>query len=80
MSDGEYTNDVRDQLRTRCLDLQTKEAFLGIPEAHERAFEHDEGIFWCDRTSEVLGPDDQPVCAKACGKPGRSCYTPPVSF
>ena len=80
MSDGEYTNEVRASLRTRCLDLQTKEAFLGIPEPHERAFAHDEGIYWCDRTSDVLGPDGEPVCPKACGEPGRACYTPPVAL
>ena len=80
MSDGKYTDDVRAALRTRCIDLLTKEAFLGIPEAHEQAFAHDEGIFWCDRTSESIGPDGEPVCAKVCGKPGRGCYTPPVSL
>lgn len=80
MNDGDYARDVRAQLRTRCLNLLTKEAFLGLPEAHERPFPHDEGIFWCDRTSECLGPDGEEVCVQACAKPGRTCYEPPIQL
>ena len=80
MQDGDYTREVLDALRTRCLNLQTKEAFLGIPEAHERPMGDDEGIFWCELTDGMLGPDGNDVCAKACGKPGRSCYEGPVQL
>ncbi|MDA1193732.1 MAG: hypothetical protein O2894_00960 [Planctomycetota bacterium] len=78
MNDGDYTRSLRAALRTRCAYLLTKEAFLGLPEPHERPFAHDEGIFWCDRTSAVLGPDGSQVCARACGAPGRDCYESPT--
>ncbi len=80
MNDGDYTRDVQAALRKRCLNLVTKESFLGIPEAHEQPFAHDEGIFWCDKTGEVLGPDGSEVCARVCGQPGRGCYEGPVSL
>jgi len=80
MNDGDYTREVRAQLRTRCLNLLTKESFLGLPEAHEQPFPHDEGIFWCDKTGEVLGPDGSEVCSKACAQPGRACFEGPPAL
>lgn len=73
-----YADDVRAALRTRCVHLCTKEQFIGIPSEHEQAFEADEPIFWCDKTSEPLGPDGASACGNACGGPGRPCYEPPV--
>lgn len=76
--DGEYARRVEHALRTRCVHLLTKEAFLGLPEPHEREFEADGPIWWCDRTSEALGPDGEAACAEDCHGPGRTCYEPPV--
>ena len=76
--DGEYANEVREELRTRCIHLLTKEAFLEIPADHEKQFEADEPIWWCDKTSEVLGPDGSEACRKDCHGPGRACYERPI--
>lgn len=73
-----YADDVRAELRTRCVHLRTKEQFVGIPSEHETAFEADDAIFWCDQTSEALGPDGGTACGGSCGAPGRRCYEPPV--
>lgn len=73
-----YADEVRAALRTRCIHLRTKEQFVGIPAEHEQAFEADDAIFWCDQTSEALGPDGGSACGGDCGAPGRSCYEPPV--
>ena len=35
--DGEYANEVREELRTRCIHLLTKEAFLEIPAAEKQS-------------------------------------------
>jgi hypothetical protein len=35
----------------------------------------DTRVFFCVRTFEALGPDDQPVSPDRCA-PGRSCYCP----
>ena len=78
--DGRYTREVHEALRVRCLHLLTKEAFTGIPEANEVGFEADGAIFWCDRSGQALGPDGSQVCARACARPGRTCYEPPVSL
>jgi hypothetical protein len=76
--DGAYTRRVEQQLRVRCLHLRTKEAFTGLPSAHEREFEADGPVWWCDRTGEALGPDGSQACTDDCHGPGRSCYEPPV--
>lgn len=76
--DGEYARRVEKELRTRCVHLLTKEAFLGPPEDHEREFEADDPIWWCDRTSEPLGPDGREACAESCRDGRRPCYEPPV--
>ena len=76
--DGDYAKEVRDELRTRCLHLLTKEAFLEIPSDSERAFQADEPIWWCDKTGDPLGPDGSEACRKDCHGPGRSCYQGPI--
>ena len=73
-----YADEVRAAMKTRCVHLRTKEQFVGVPSEHEQAFEADDAIFWCDRTSEALGPDGGSACGHECGKPGRRCYEPPV--
>jgi hypothetical protein len=36
------------------------------------------GNYWCGRTHEAFGPDNQPVSKAGCC-PGRSCYAgPPI--
>lgn len=73
-----YADEVRAQLRVRCVHLVTKEAFVGVPSEHEQAFEADGPIWWCDRTSEAMGPDG---CAadESCHAPcNRTCFEPPV--
>jgi hypothetical protein len=76
--DGGYAREVEGELRTRCIHLLTKEAFVGIPSEHERPFEGDEPAWWCDRTGEALGPDGSPVCRADCHGPWRGCYEAPI--
>lgn len=78
LPEGAYAADVRAQRRTRCLHLMTKEAFTGIPSAHEKPFGLDEPLWWCDRTQRALGPDGSAACRDACHGPGRACYVPPI--
>ena len=76
--DGAYAEEVRAAMRTRCVHLRTKEQFVGIPSDHERPFEADDAIFWCDRTFEALGPDGEAACSRECAAPGRTCYDAPI--
>ena len=75
---GEYTADVRAQMRTRCVNLLTKEVFTGLPAEHEKPFGLDEPLWWCDRTGRALGPDGSAACREGCHAPGRTCYIPPI--
>jgi len=76
--DGDYTRAVQSELRVRCVHLMTKEAFLALPAAHEREFEADDPIWWCDKSGAALGPDGSEVCRAACHGATRSCYEGPV--
>lgn len=33
----------------------------------------DTATYWCDKTAESFGPDDQPGAPELC-QPGRACY------
>ncbi len=77
---GEYTRKLLEELRVRCIHLTTKEQFVGLPEDHEQDFPADEPIWWCGRTSEVLGPDGSEACREHCHQPGRDCYEGPVQL
>ena len=73
-----YAERVREQLRTRCIHLLTKEAFVGLPSEHEQEFAFDGAIWWCDRTGEPIGPDGALADADGChGDCDRPCYVPP---
>ena len=73
-----YADEVRAQLRVRCIHLMTKEAFVGIPSEHEQAFEADGPIWWCEQTSEALGPDGSAADETCHGPCDRTCFAPPV--
>jgi len=75
--DGDYTRAVQSELRVRCIHLLTKEAFLGLPAEHEREFEADEPIWWCDKTHAPLGPDGSEACRASCHGKDRACYEGP---
>ena len=72
-----YRQRVKRELTVRCIHLRTKESFIGLPAEHERGFEGDEPIWWCDVTIEPLGPDGSVTCQDRCHAPGRRCYEPP---
>ena len=76
--DGDYTRAVASELRVRCVHLLTKEAFLALPAEHEREFEADDPIWWCDKSGAALGPDGSEVCRAGCHGAARSCYEGPV--
>ncbi len=78
MAQGDYMREVQGELRTRCIHLLTKEAFLGIPSEHEERITGDEPIWWCDKTTEPLGPDGSEACRAHCHGPGRACYEAPI--
>ena len=73
----DYAARVREELKTRCVFLKTKEAFLGLPGAGREEGRYDTTIWWCERTCEPLGPDGAAAVPGACGKPGRACYEAP---
>lgn len=75
---GAYAAAVRRELRTRCIHLATKEAFVGLPAPHEQPFALDEPLWWCDRTGKAFGPDGSAACRARCHAPGRVCYDSPA--
>ena len=76
--DGDYRRAVQAELRVRCIHLLTKEAFLALPAEHEQEFAADDPIWWCDKTSQALGPDGSEVCRARCHGAERGCYEGPV--
>ena len=73
-----YRDQVKADLRTRCVHLRTKESFLALPERNEVRGTTDEPIWWCDLTSEALGPDGSAACHAGCHGAARGCYIPPL--
>jgi hypothetical protein len=73
-----YRDKVREALRTRCVHLKTKSAYLGLPDPGDRENDLDTAIWWCERTCEALGPDGSAATPRTCGAAGRSCYQRPV--
>jgi hypothetical protein len=51
-------------LRTKTMFYQSEDVGSAAPELR--------GPFWCSRTQEIFGPDDQVADAETC-KPGRGC-------
>ncbi|MDJ0973511.1 MAG: hypothetical protein QNJ98_03560 [Planctomycetota bacterium] len=76
--DESYRQQVEDQLRTRCIHLRTKEAFVGLPSEHEEAFPADAAIWWCDETGEPLGPDGHAADEGCHGPCDRPCFQAPI--
>ncbi len=73
----DYRRKVQEALRVRCVHLQTKRAWLGLPEADEVENPVDTAVWWCALTCEPLGPDASTVEPESCEQPGRACYTEP---
>ena len=76
--EGAYAARLRDELRTRCVHLLTKEMYCGAPGPYDQESPVDTAAWWCDKTSEALGPDGSRACSERCGTPGRICYEAPV--
>lgn len=74
----DYRRKVQDQLKVRCIHLETKRAWLGLPEADEVENPFDTAVWCCARTCEPLGPDASGAEPESCEGPGRTCYEPPV--
>ena len=73
----DYRQKVQQALRTRCLHLKTKRAWLGLPDAMDVENPIDTAIWVCERTCEPLGPDGTNAGPAGCEAPGRPCYRPP---
>lgn len=73
-----FAERVRAALRVRCVRLQTKEAFLGLPGEGREEGRYDTTIWWCAATCGVFGPDGGTATPATCEAPGRRCYQPPV--
>ena len=57
-----------------CTQLRTKRSYISDdPPATYLTEDVSETGYWCVRTMGVIGPDDNFVCASACGA-NRSCY------
>jgi hypothetical protein len=74
----EYADRLRAELKTRCVWLRTKAAYLPLPESGAVENPYDTAVWWCLRTAAAFGPDDHAAGADTCGGPGRPCYEPPV--
>lgn len=76
--DGSYRREVQEALKTRCVHLLTKRAFLGLPEEDEVDDPFDTAVWWCQCTAEPLGADGSAAEPRSCGGSGRSCYEEPL--
>lgn len=74
-----YARDLRKVLLVRCRRLCTKAAVHPLPDADELPNPFDTAIWWCDVTTEALGPDGRAAEPGACDGPGRACYEAPGS-
>ena len=74
---SDYAKRVLEALKTRCVFLKTKEAFLGLPSHGREEGRYDTTIWWCERTCEPLGPDGAAAVPATCERPGRACYEAP---
>lgn len=74
----DYRRKVLAQLRVRCIHLETKRAWLGLPGADDVENPFDTAVWSCARTCEPLGPDASAAEPGSCEGPGRACYEPPV--
>lgn len=62
-----------------CRNLRTKRSYISDdPPATYLTEDVSETGYWCIRTMGVIGPDDDFVCASACGS-HRSCYKSSLS-
>ena len=76
---GEYAERIRQELKTRCLHLHTKAAFMPLPQDDDEGNPYPTAIWWCGRTCQALGPDGSAAVRDACHRPGRSCYAGPTA-
>ncbi len=74
---SDYAKRVLEALKTRCVFLKTKEAYLGLPGLGREEGRYDTTIWWCERTCEPLGPDGAAAVPATCERPGRPCYEAP---
>jgi hypothetical protein len=72
-----YAERLREALKTRCVHLKTKSAYLGLPGPADEEGRHDTAIWWCERTCQALGPDGRGAHPTTCELPGRACYEAP---
>ena len=72
-----YRAKVLHELRTRCIHLKTKSAYLGLPDEEDVENDVPTAIWWCELTAEPLGPDGEPADPKVCGASGRPCHRLP---
>jgi len=60
-----------------CIHLRTKRYYYGsIDQVLEVADLSTTAQFWCLRTMQVVGPDEEVVSPRTC-RAGRSCCVPP---
>ncbi len=60
---------------TACLKLRSKQDYYTVEEPSDNDSDSapTPRVYWCLRTMQPIGPDDEPVNLQAC-QPGRGCY------
>ncbi len=64
------------RLEVACVNMRHKMMFCDDRHAHPGRVDTSEGrshVFYCSRTQDSLGPDNEPVSTRECS-PDRSCY------
>jgi len=61
----EQSTEATSRVEFPCCNLRSKAMYYGG--------EDDDGVFWCAKTEENVGPDGQPAGKTECCN-GRSCY------
>ena len=71
-------DDGKTRLPIVCRKLRTKMSFGSLDAVHAdwREGTSTTAVFWCLKTMESWGTDDQPAHARTC-RDGRSCFEPP---
>ena len=74
----DYAERVREELKTRCVWLRTKAAYLPLPSPGTPDNPYSTAIWWCLKSGEALGPTGATACPGACDRAALPCYEGPV--
>lgn len=77
MPDVQPTGELPVVQSSPCRHLRSKGMYVYTDgQSGESHDDYDNTIYWCLKTMQAFGPDDDQVDGGQCRNPGRSCYEP----